>query len=155
MVDFSIESLQQNIRALFVHGALFHCESHGFEDGSSRDKFLLVMRGRKEDAQCYYYLPTSKVTRLQANVLYRNALYIFPLGSVSNFTVETAININDHKKCNFQKFESRYVSPPKDRKLDFLCNIGDDRMAAICRLIKASPKISSFDKGQMIPPISN
>lgn len=151
VIEFPKEDKVKAFRALFNHGALFHCEEHGYSDHTSSNKYLLVMRGWAVDGKCFYYLPTSQVDKYRDNPIYNNSLFVFPVGSVDYFKDETAIVITNVHSGNFQKFENRYVNEAVNRKLVHLGNLESGNMSQICALVSSSDGLSNYEKRQLIP----
>lgn len=151
MIDLSASSRHVMFRALFVHGALFHCQGFRFSENDMRDKYLLVMRGQSKEGKSYFYLPTSQVEKLRSNPIFHNEYYLFESGSIQQFKKETAINIRNLKEGLFQDFADRYVFRPPGRCLDFVASIENDHMAAICKLVHESPSLSLHYKQLALP----
>ena len=151
MIEFPREEKAKAFRALFSHGALFHCEEHGYRDHTSSNKYLLVMRGWAVDSDCFYYLPTSQVDKYRNNPIYEHSLYVFPVGSVDYFKEETALIITSVQRGNFQKFENRYVNETVNRKLVHLEHLESGHMSQICALVNSSDDLSDYLKRQLVP----
>ena len=114
-----------------------------------KDKFILVMRGLAEDGECCFYLPTSKVSQLRKNPIYSGGFYVFPEGSIAQFSCETAIVIEQYFRLPFPRFEMRYLEQGRNRRLDYLAEIPSSHMDAICQLIEESEQLSPFIKRQL------
>ncbi len=152
MIQIPDELSRDNFKGLFVRGGLFHCRNFNFADGTTRDKFILVLNGCNPSGRSYFFLPTSKVDKYEGNMLYQDGLFVFSGDSVSTFSEKTAVVIRNVHSKNHTYFEQKYLKKSGPDGLDFREAIDDAVMDEIDRMIMASTDIELRIKKEVLPP---
>ena len=152
MIELTPEFSKEAFKGLFVRGALFHCQNYDFWNGSTKDKFVLLLNGCDSSSNCHFMLPTSQVEKRKKNPILSKALYIFPSGSISTFTEETGIIVSDIYSKAYTYFEQKYIDHSVSKGILTFCeNVSEAVMEDIDKLIMANNDIALNVKMEVLP----
>jgi hypothetical protein len=152
MIDIPPELLEENFEKLFVRGAIFWCKNYDLWDAAPKPKYILVLTGRDSEGWSYFYLPTSKVGKHQANLVFASSIHVIPAGTVQCFRQETAIVIRNVHRQHYDRFRRKFLNPTDTDCLDFLQMMPDHIMNDLYKMILASVEIPLLTKKKILPP---
>lgn len=151
MVDLPESLAKGNFRKLFTPGGVFFQEKYVFEDGTSRQKFIVVLNSCDSSGYSYVVLPTSQVEKIRNTKVLLASAYFFPMGAVECFSKDTAVVLRNILKQKFVTFEHGYNHSTRSQRLEYRCHLSGECLSGLYTAIVASRDISLSTKRLILP----
>jgi hypothetical protein len=150
-MDFPEHVTAEAFERNFVPGAIFLCEDFRFDDGSTRDKYLVVLS--RPDTQGYvrFFLATSQVNDLKHNPILSGDCLFIGSGDLECFDRETAINTRTVFSRPYVDLKERFLGARGAGALVFKCHLDRDRLEKLWELIVKSRHIPLGTKFVILP----
>lgn len=143
----AVEAFERNL----VPGAVFLCENFQFDDGSTRDKYLVILSRVDSHGSVRFFLATSQVENLRNNpILALDCLFI-PADAVECFVKDTAINTRTVYARQYLDLKDRFLGNSGSGALVFKCHLGTDYLNQLWTLIQKSRHIPVQTKQLILP----
>jgi hypothetical protein len=153
MIDLPEGTRAEFFGKVFVRGAIFYCENYSFDDGTTRDKFLLIMNPTCEKGYSHYFLATSQIDKILSSRILKNESLIIPAGSVGCFSKDTGITVRWSYSGLLSYFQKRFLDSGYQERLEFREMLPAQYLDEIVRLVRASKYLSPIQKRNLAPEI--
>jgi len=134
MVDLPADLTDFAFDAKFKKGMVAKVEGFVFADGTTRDKYIVVLNRDASASQAIFFLTTSKTEFYKTNTIAQTNAVVVPPGKVSFFPLETVVNCREAHSMKRVDMKKKFG----DHQLTFKGHLPDDVLLQIEAVVSKS-----------------
>ncbi|MEW6052029.1 MAG: hypothetical protein AB1644_13330 [Candidatus Zixiibacteriota bacterium] len=150
MIDFSSKELAKLFDRVAVPGAIFFCENFIFEDGTTKNKYLILLSIDSTTDIADYLLATSQVTKVRSISILTGECVFIPPGSTRCFTLETALVVKDLHTRSVSHLRNRFSHPSTYGRLEYVEMSPPDVLSRLFDAVRNSRFIAGEAKARIL-----